>query len=493
MIRWPSSIRVRLALWHSILLGLPLVIFAVVCYIVFSRALIGGTDRFIAEALSAFSRELWAERRGDLTARQAMQATVHELQFRELHILILDPSGNVVAAAGPPDSTGKSMSHAPDHAELIALLAVHGDYSRIRTTSMTSSAGTFLLRAQPLDANGERFLLVGRYPLRDVEHTMADIRRTFSVAIPLLMLAAAASGYFLALRSLAPVASMAQRATAITADNLHERLPVSGGDELVRLARVVNDLLDRLESSFDQQRRFMADASHELRTPTAIVRTEADVTLSKANRTELEYRASVGIMQDASRRLTRIVDDLFLLARSDAGHLVVHRAPLYLEDIVDDAARSVRPLADRRRVTVSTGPMIESAMHGDADLLGRLLLNLLDNAIKHSPEHGTVTVEMARRDDWAIVTVVDEGLGIPTDARERVFERFYRVDSARTRQETSHSSGAGLGLAIARRIAEAHGGRLDLGESGPGRTVFQVTLPVDGINAPAAAHLRVTV
>lgn len=462
------------------LLGLPLVIFAVVCYVAFSRALIGGTDRFVAEALSAFSRELWAERRADLTARQAMQATVHEMRFRDLHIMILDPAGAVVASAGPTDSLGRSMSRAPDHEELVALLKSDRGAGGVRTATMQSSAGTFLLRAQPLDANGERFLLAGRYPLRDVEQTLADIRRMFSVAIPLLILGAAASGYFLARRSLAPVASMAQRAAAITADSLHERLPVGGGEELVRLACVVNDLLDRLERSFDQQRRFMADASHELRTPTAIVRTEADVTLSKDQRSEQEYRASVHIMQDASRRLTRIVDDLFLLARADAGHLVVHRASVYLEEIVDDTARSVRRVADRKHVTVALGAVVEAPVYGDADLLGRLLLNLLDNAIKHSPDHGTVAIEMERVAGAVRVTVADQGAGIPAEAHAHVFERFYRVDAARTRQETSHTSGAGLGLAIARRIAEAHGGTLELVESRPGRTIFRLTVPADG-------------
>ena len=171
---------------------------------------------------------------------------------------------------------------------------------------------------------------------------MGGIRRMLASPFPLLILVAAVSGWFLAQRSLAPVGSMATHAAEISATNLHERLPVSGGDELVRLAQVINDLLDRLKRSFEQQRRFMADASHELRTPTAIVRTEADVTLSREHRGESEYRESVAIMRDASRRMTRIVDDLFLLARADAGHLVLRRAPIYLEEVVETSARCVR-------------------------------------------------------------------------------------------------------------------------------------------------------
>ncbi len=477
MLRWPSSLRVRLTLWHSVLLGVPLILFAIICYVAFSRALIGGTDRFIAEALSAFTRELGAERRAGLPTEQAMITTVQEVRFRELHIVILAPDGRVVAIAAPPDTVG--AEGAADDQRLIDTLRAAPQAQTVRVSTLETSSGAARVRAEPLLVDGRAYLLAGRYPLREAEQTMDGIRRMFALAIPLLILAAATSGYFLARRSLAPVASMAEHAADISATNLHERMPVSGGDELVRLAKVINALLDRLEQSFEQQRRFMADASHELRTPTAIVRTEADVTLSRPHREEPEYRESVGIMQDAAQRLTRIVDDLFLLARSDAGHLVVHRAPMHLEDVIDDAIRSVRPLAEQSHVHVELSEAIEVPLVGDADLLGRLMLNLLHNAIKYSPPGSAVRVRMTSREQRVEVTVTDEGVGIPPEAQGRVFDRFFRVDASRAREETSHTSGAGLGLAIARRIAEAHVGVLDLAESRPGRTVFRFSIPFE--------------
>jgi heavy metal sensor kinase len=326
--------------------------------------------------------------------------------------------------------------------------------------------------------------LTAVYPLHDVEAVLDRIRRAFLFGIPLLLISAAAGGYFLARRSLSPVAAMAARASEIGASTLHERLPVTTpGDELGGLATVINDLLDRLEKSFAQQRRFMADASHELRTPAAILRAEADVTLSRATRSEDEYRTSFGVMQDASRRLTRIVDDLFLLARADAGHLVVRAEDLFLEDVVLDAVRGIRPIADQRRVHVEVRGIVEAPLHGDPDLVGRLLLNLLDNAVKFSPAGGTVDVDLSRDGAGAVVTVTDAGPGIPAEAQARVFERFFRADDARSRVEASETSGAGLGLAIARRIAEAHGGTLVIAESRPGRTTFRVTLPL----SPATA------
>ena len=230
MIGWPSSIRARLALWHSILLGLPLVVFAIVCYVVFSRALVDGTDRFIAEALAAFTRELGAERRAGLSVQQAMISTVHEVRFRELHIMILNPAGQVVAIAEPPDTsrapgtastTGRNLD-----STVIRLVRNSGATHEPVVQTLDTPVGAFRVRTERLDVDGQGYALAGRYPLRDAEQTMKDIQRMFSLAIPLLILAAAFSGYFLALRSLAPVAAMAKQATDISASNLHERLPV---------------------------------------------------------------------------------------------------------------------------------------------------------------------------------------------------------------------------------------------------------------------------
>jgi signal transduction histidine kinase len=269
MSRWLSSIRVRLTLWYSLLLGVPLVAFALLSYAAFSRALVSGTDRFIGEALEAFTRELGAERRAGLGLQEAMISTVREVRFRELHITIFDAEWRVVGSAGPPD---EPPDVAYDESLRSALRAPGVQQPPVMLTLRPGRVPQRVL-AQPLVVEGQSFVVAGRYPLREAEQMMGDIRRMFGVAIPLLILVAAVSGWFLAQRSLAPVGSMANHAAVISATNLHERLPVSGGDELVRLATVINDLLDRLQRSFEQQRRFMADASHELRTPTAIVTT----------------------------------------------------------------------------------------------------------------------------------------------------------------------------------------------------------------------------
>ena len=477
--RWPSSLRARLTLWYTALLGLPLIAFAVVCYVIVAQALQARTDRFIGDALTAFSRELVAERRSALSIEAAMRSTAEEVRFRDLHIAILDTLGRVVAMSAVHEGDALASGDFSSAASTRILTELRRlDHARPATLTVRDAAREYRIVVRPYAVEGQRFVLSGTYGLRDIDAVLARIRGMFLVAIPVLMGCAAVGGSLLAKRSLAPVASMAARAAEIGASNLDARLPVGGGDELVGLATVVNGLLDRLELSFAQQQRFVADASHELRTPTAIIRAEADVTLSRPHRDEDEYRASVTIMQDAVRRLTRIVDDLFLLARADSSQLIAQRSALYLEELVFDVARGLRSVADARGVHIEVTPLDEAPFHGDADMLGRLVLNLLDNAIKHSPEGGTVAVTMHRHGDRYDISVVDEGPGVPPELRERIFERFYRVDTSRSRSESSATSGAGLGLAIARRIAELHDGQLVVAESRPGRTEFRLSLPV---------------
>jgi two-component system OmpR family sensor kinase len=479
MQRWPSSLRARLTLWYTLVLGGPLVAFAIGSFVVFDRTLIGRTDQFIGDALSAFARELVAERTSALTTLEAIKLTANEVRFRELQIVVLDSTLRLVAS-GPPAVTfgARSVAGEVSVRQLADMLRGRvGMATRASITTSDRDGGSRVL-TQPVVLAGETFQLAGVYALRDVRAILERVRDVFLIGIPLLLIAASAGGYFLATRSLSPVSAMASRAAEISSSNLHERLPVvSPNDELGGLAIVVNGLLERLERAFAQQRRFMADASHELRTPTAILRTEVDVTLSRDHRTEHEYRESVGVMRDAAQRLTRIVDDLFLLARADAGHLVVRDDALYLDEVVHDAVRAVRQLADQRQVRVELAPLIDAPVRGDADMLGRVLLNLLDNALKYSPAGGTVEVELARHVESFEVAVIDHGPGIPPETHDRVFERFFRADVARSRAEATTTSGAGLGLAIARRLAEAHGGRLDLVASQRGRTEFRLAIP----------------
>lgn len=481
---WPRTLRGRLTLWFTVVLGTPLIAFAIGAYVFLSRTLLDRTDQFISDALSAFSHELTAERRAASSDSVAILSTTTEVRFRDMQIVVLDSMHRPLAIGAPPetgDDAGTREAAAQHAASLVmewlrAHRAANGSVLTVPTPDESFRVGL-----RTTDFHGRQLHLAGIYPLTAIDTILDRVRRALFIVIPLMLVAAAVGGYFLARRSLAPVSAMGARAAAITASSLHERLPVATPhDELADLARVINGLLDRLQASFEQQRRFMADASHELRTPAAVLKTETDVTLSREHRTESEYRDSLQVISNASTRLTKIVDELFLLARADAGHLIVRREPIYLEEVVHDAVRAVQPLAEQAAVQLELTHVIDAPFLGDADMLGRLVLNLLDNAIKYSPPRTLVDVSMSATATTYHIAVRDSGNGIPAEAQGRLFERFFRVDSARSRAQGGSTSGAGLGLAIARHIAEAHRGTVALIESRPGRTEFRISLPRDG-------------
>jgi heavy metal sensor kinase len=266
---------------------------------------------------------------------------------------------------------------------------------------------------------------------------------------------------------------MTSHAERISAENLHERLPAPNKrDELGKLARVFNDLLARIESSFESMRRFTADASHELRTPLAIIRGESDVALSK-DRELGEYRETLAIIQDEARLLSDIVEDMLALARADAGQRRLKLEEFYFNDLTEECVHSARALALNKNLSLDFESSGDTAFRGDEDLLRRMVINLLDNAIKYTQDGGSVSVKLWREDGRINLRVTDSGIGIPAEAAARVFERFYRVDKARSRSE----GGSGLGLPIVKWIAEAHHGSVSL-ESSPERgSAFTVSLP----------------
>lgn len=468
-----ASLRSRLAAWYAAALAVPLVAFAVVSWGAFAGAVVDRTDRDIAAALAVFTREASAERNRAASDREALATTVREMRFGDVRIIVRDAAGALVAAGAEADS-GRGGDGDP----VLAAVVAHG--ADTSAYVVPGAAGGTRVVSMPFRLAATPYVASGAYAMREDVAVLGRIRTLFLIAIPLLVVVAAAGAWVIARRNLAPVAGMAARAGEISAANLGPRLEVGGPQELARLAAAFNALLDRLSASFEQQRRFMADASHELRTPTAVMKAEAEVALAREHREEPEYREALEVVRRSAGRLSRIVDDLFLLARADAGHLVVRDDVVYLDEVVHDAVRAMEPVGAGRGVTVRIAAMDQATVRGDAELLGRVLLNLIDNAVKHSPRDADVIVDMAAEAGRHRVSVVDGGPGIPAVDAARVFERFYRGDAARARADGSVTDGAGLGLAIARRIAVAHGGTLDLAESRPGRTEFRLVIPAGG-------------
>ena len=473
-----DSIRIRLTLWYTGVLALVLVVLFVITYLVFLRSVESRMDADLSELSDAFLVTVRAEL-ADQPApdpfKEAVRVAIVEHHFPDDVCAIVDAGGKVVVSsfeALPPDS-GKRTPPA-NLLQSVSFQEFLKGASRADRFLDKVKGGRSGYRgfARRFSSRGKDYTLVLLRSLHAQNEMLEDITDTFAWVIPIAILLASGGGYFLARKSLAPVVAMSTQAGRIGAANLHERLSVKNEkDELGHLARSFNDLLDRLAESFERQRRFMADASHELRTPVAILRGEAEVALSQPERSLSEYRESLSLLHHEAVRLTRIVEDLFTLTRADAGQYPLQQRDFYLDELLAECVHSARTLALAKKIALTLNGAAESPIHADESLVRRMILNLLDNAIKYTLEGGRVTVACQCDGGEYAVSIADTGTGIPEEMRERIFERFFRADKARSRSE-SDGGGAGLGLAISRWIAEAHQGRLELTRSGSTGSTF---------------------
>jgi two-component system, OmpR family, sensor kinase len=475
-----DSVRVPLTLWYTVVLALVLALLAVLTYFLYWHHISRRTDGDISELAEAFVTTFNAELVDD-SGPHAIKNAVHEAmlehRFRSTYFVLLDESGTVIQSSldlAKAKSTKEGLTD-----EFISSGEFRSFASSNPSEPHTLRAGRNEFRGlvRPITTTVGNYILVILQSLHPQREMMEDIRGTFLWAIPIALVLASIGGYFLARKSLAPIAAMASQARNMGAAQLDRRLSVvNERDELGQLAQTFNQLLGRLETSFEQQRRFMADASHELRTPVAILRGETEVTLSKADRSSEEYRQTLTILGEESQRLAHIIEDLFTLARADAGQYLLTLQDLYLDEIASAALVRARSLAVVKNITLTSSIEADLPIRADEALLGRMLLNLLDNAIKYSPSGSTVTLGCRREGDRYLVSISDNGGGIPAELQPRIFERFFRADKARSRSE-SETGGAGLGLSIARWIAEAHKGQLALTRSDSSGSTFTATLP----------------
>jgi two-component system OmpR family sensor kinase len=499
-----SSVRARLTLWYTGVLALVLLSFALAGYFFLSYTLNRRTDDALGEMANAFAATLANEEadshageanaanvadtaRGEdakSTPDGAVKEAVGQNQFRDYQIAVYSEAGREVArSAVPPNRNEPGRTRPPGVSKIAGVLdavaRTRGEALYFATVS--DGDNQYRVVGRRVQARGSAYILIVLRSLHDQEDLLEGASYALLIGVPLALLLASIGGYFLARKSLAPVVRMSATAARIGAANLHERLPIANErDELGGLARIINDLLARLDKSFEQQRRFMADASHELRTPIAIMRSEAEVALSEPETSNAELRESIAIFKDETKRLTGIVEDLFMLARADAGQYKLTPKEFYLDELAAEVARAVRTLAAEKGLTLQTDAAEEMPFRGDESLLRRLLLNLVDNAVKYTPRGGAVTVSCKPDGNRYLITVSDTGPGIPAEAQAHIFERFYRADTARSRAEDDSAglmSGAGLGLSIARWIAEAHDGTLELLHTSDAGSAFQLILP----------------
>ncbi len=311
------------------------------------------------------------------------------------------------------------------------------------------------------------------YPVEEINEVLQNLFSIFLVLIPIALVISVVGGYFLAKQSLRPVEEITQTARKITATNLRERINVNNPeDEIGRLTETLNDMIGRLERSFEQVQQFSMDASHELRTPLTIMRGEIELAL-RERVTAATYRKTLASLLEEVLRMAGIIDGLILLAKADSGTAKLEKKPTRLDSLVSEIKEDAEILAEQKKINVSISRLDEATVLGDTVRLRQLMLNLVDNAIKYTPEGGTVTLSLQKANGDASFTVEDTGIGIPPKDLRKIFDRFYRVDKSRSRLP----DGLGLGLSISKWVAEAHGGRL-LAESRVGSgSKFIVILP----------------
>jgi heavy metal sensor kinase len=456
-----DSIRIRLTIWYLTVLALVMIAFAGLAYFSILRVLTRETDNNLVEMAANFSAEVQShEHDPGLSVEKKFSDEIGEFHFRDYHFVVYD-------------SSGRQLASSVDNGDIQASLddLAKGGLTAPGFFDLAAADERLRVYRSPLNLRSGRYQLFIVLSLEDQHAISAGVVSVFLVVVPLALIFSGLGGYFLARKSLFPVAQMSGRAASISAANLDDRLPVNNpNDELGRLAIVLNALLDRLESSFEQQRRFMADASHELRTPLAIVRGESEVALSKDARTMEEYQESLRIVNDESKCLTEIVEGLFTLARADSGELRAKVREVYLDEVVADCVRSIRTLADKRNIAIEFSSE-ETTIRGDEALLRRLFLNLLDNAVKYNIDDGKIRITIADRK----VTVSNTGEDIGEDHEKLIFDRFYRVEKNRSHKHETLTSGAGLGLSIAQRIAELHDAEILYRRSADGENIFEIS------------------
>jgi len=471
-----GTIRFRLACWYALALLLVLGIGGMVCYRQIPRILQNHVD----QGLRAMEAGI-----GELSGRVGAGASADCSALAEFsgrtppggYLRLVDAGGNILCLVGNgagrvPPVAGRSLAAAQRGGSVLETVPV-AEGKSVRQLTLT---------LQPGRDNG-LFLQVGS-GMCQLQQALHDLRSLLISVFLGTLLVLALAGWFLAGRALAPVRCVTRAMARIDGDNLSQRLPAGAGrDEVARMVDGFNAMLTRLEEAFRRVKQFSGDASHELRTPLTILKGETEVGLRWAKQPD-EFRKILESSMEEIDRMSRIIDDLLLLAKSESGQKPLAIKELSLSDLLQELYLQGRTLAEAKGIEVLLHPNVteEIRIRGDELRLRQVFLNLITNAIKYTPDHGRVEISLDVAGDEVVVTVSDTGVGIAPEHLPHIFERFYRIDSARNRQD----GGTGLGLAIVQSFVKAHQGRIEV-NSLPGQgSSFAIFLPVAGPQTPPA-------
>jgi heavy metal sensor kinase len=459
------SIGFRLAAWYFAVFAVGLTVFSIAAWFAMRASVYHAIDDELRDRVRGVTRFM---------ENQISSLSVPEIrdEFREHSVL--GPGGDLFQVC---DEEGQWLYRSVPLENANVAIAKPASLRASRFDSLQIERHRLRFYSQRIVVNGKPYTVQVAALMNEAFEALDRFRLILLFVTPILLVLASAGGYWLSTRALAPVDDIAHAAQRISIENLEERLTVPAtGDQLQRLSETLNAMLSRLELSVRRMKQFTADASHELRAPVSLIRTTAEVAVQKRDRPASEYFEALQEILEEAERTSQIVDSMMLLARADSGKEIVESSAADLCAVVRDAADQGEKLARSHGVRFSAEiPHGTCMIHGDADALRRAILILIDNAAKYTPHGGSVAVRLDPCNGVAIASVTDTGIGIRNEDLPHIFDRFWRADKARSREQ----GGAGLGLSIAKWIFEMHHGSIDV-ESEPGRgSTFQVRLPLD--------------
>lgn len=460
-------LRVRLTLWYGSALALVLIIFSIVLYAITARNLRDAVDESLEETATAAVRSL--EERGFLPLIDEEELLSHfpELARIDKFFQIFSPSGTITIRSPNIKQHEVPLSR--------TALATTFNGRTIFESAKYPNEPMLRLISVPIIYRGNLLYIVQvGTSMESIEETLHRFLILLIVAMPIALAVSLAAGWFLAGRALRPVDAITLAAQRIAAGDLSQRLTMpTAADEIGRLASTFNDMIGRLDASFQQIRRFTSDASHELRTPLTVMKGETELVLRRPRLLE-DYHSVLESNLEEIDRMTHIVDELLFLSRADMGEVKTESLPVVLQSLVEDIHKQATLLGQDRNIEVVLGTVMPAMVLGDELRLRELLLNLVENAVKYSHPGGKVEIALVTDSQQARLLVTDQGIGIAPEDQTRIFNRFFRTDDARAHTK----KGTGLGLAICSWIVEFHRGRIDVkSDLGQGST-FTVTLPL---------------
>ena len=454
-----APIRLRLTLWYVVLLALILALFATAVYVMLRQSLYSNLDDSIQTRASALMAVIQYDQGMPSLPNTSLYGDPNDGEFFSF---VYNVSGQRVIGVSPVANVDSDVS-----------AALQGR-SSTRSVNFGSEDGPMRVRTFPITRAGEisGVLEVGQSE-EDVAETLAVILLIMGIVYPVTLIVASFGGRFLAGRALSPIDDITTTARRISAEEMGHRLDLDlPDDEVGRLARTFDEMMQRLDDAFARQRQFTADASHELRTPLTVIKGQIEVSLQRTRTTEDHERVLEQVNLEVDRMI-RMTGSLLTLARADAGQIPLTLEYVDLKGVLVPVIEHVRPIAENKNVDLHMEPRDSIRVRVDEDLLIQVMLNLLDNAIRHTPPGGRITVGWTVTENQVEMHVQDTGIGIASEHVPYIFERFYRVDKARSRAE----GGVGLGLAISRWIAEAHGGSIQVQSTPDSGSTFTLTLP----------------